>query len=176
MKKSHTGFYISWCYYDILFTDEAPLSAAAGLLISSKRRDRITLFLASQHWLPVSFMIDFKIWLITFSACQGLAPSYVLELLTIYEPLFSRRASGGALLMPALLHQLKQCSPSNHLSRNNSAVNTISHSFSILSQNPQKLQIDWIFLHTIGDFWTETMLVNVILNNWLLHQVNVCSL
>lgn len=39
-------------------------------------------------------MIDYKIWLITFSACQGSAASYVSDLLTIYELLFSVRASG----------------------------------------------------------------------------------
>lgn len=50
--------------------------------------------MAFLHWLLV-ILIDLKIWLITFSACQGLAPSYVLDLLTIYEPLFSRRAPGS---------------------------------------------------------------------------------
>lgn len=57
-------------------------------------RDCITLTLAFLHWLPV-IMIDLKFWLITFSGCQGLAPSYVLDLLTICEPLFCFRAPGS---------------------------------------------------------------------------------
>lgn len=48
-------------------------------------------------------MIDLKIWLITFSACQGLATSYIVDLLTIYEPLFNLRAFDSGPLVLALL-------------------------------------------------------------------------
>lgn len=64
--------------------------SSSRLLISSKRQDNIILILASLHWLPVSFMIDFKIWLITFSACQG--SQLYFGPLTVCEPL---RSLGG---------------------------------------------------------------------------------
>ncbi|KAF7645476.1 hypothetical protein LDENG_00204010, partial [Lucifuga dentata] len=40
----------------------------------------------SLHWLPVSFRINFKILLLVFKALHGLAPRYVSEMLSIYEP------------------------------------------------------------------------------------------
>ena len=73
-------------------------NAAARLLTGFNRRHHITPVLASLHWLPVRFRIDFKILLITFKARLGLAPSYVTEMLTPYEPVRSLRSSGGGLL------------------------------------------------------------------------------
>ena len=42
--------------------------SAARLLTRSRKYDHITPVLASLHWLPVCFRIDFKILLITFKA------------------------------------------------------------------------------------------------------------
>lgn len=55
--------------------------------------------LASLHWLPVFFRIDFKILLITFKVLQGLAPSYIAELPTTYEPSPSLGSLGRSLLV-----------------------------------------------------------------------------
>ncbi|KAF7656284.1 hypothetical protein LDENG_00044040, partial [Lucifuga dentata] len=49
--------------------------------------------LKALHWLPVSFCIDFKILLLVFKALHGLAPRYVSEMLSIYEPVRSLRSS-----------------------------------------------------------------------------------
>ncbi|KAF7641764.1 hypothetical protein LDENG_00272630, partial [Lucifuga dentata] len=62
------------------------------------RRHHITPILASLHWFPVQFRIEFKILLITFKALLGLAPSYITEILTPYEPVHSLRSSAGTLL------------------------------------------------------------------------------
>ncbi|KAF7649420.1 hypothetical protein LDENG_00141500 [Lucifuga dentata] len=59
-------------------------NAAARLLTRTKRREHITPILASLHWLPVHFRIQFKILLITFKATHGLAPSYISAFLTPY--------------------------------------------------------------------------------------------
>ena len=59
-------------------------NAAARLLTGFNRRHQIIPVLASFHWLPVHFRIDFKILLITFKA--RLAPSYITDMLTLYEP------------------------------------------------------------------------------------------
>lgn len=56
-------------------------------------RHHIIFTLASLHSLPVGFAIDFKIWLITFKACLGLAPGYsivntdpIWPLLAVLDP------------------------------------------------------------------------------------------
>jgi len=41
-------------------------NAAAGLLTATKKREHITPVLASLHWLPVRFTIDFKILMFVF--------------------------------------------------------------------------------------------------------------
>ena len=61
-------------------------NSAARLLTGFNRRQHITPILASLHWLPVCFRIDFKILLITFKACLGLALSYITDILIPYEP------------------------------------------------------------------------------------------
>uniref|UniRef100_A0A672YDQ4 Reverse transcriptase domain-containing protein n=1 Tax=Sphaeramia orbicularis TaxID=375764 RepID=A0A672YDQ4_9TELE len=73
-------------------------NAAARLLTGFSRHHHITPILASLHWLPVCFRIDFKILLITFKARMGLAPSYIQEMLVDYEPARSLRSSGRGLL------------------------------------------------------------------------------
>ena len=73
-------------------------NSAARLLTGFNRHQHITPILASLHWLPVCFRIDFKILLITFKARSGLAPSYIADILIPYEPARSLRSSGGALL------------------------------------------------------------------------------
>ena len=75
-------------------------NSAARLLTNTKKCEHITPILASLHWLPISFRIDFKILLTTFKARQGLAPGYITALLSPVEPGSGRclRSSGQALL------------------------------------------------------------------------------
>lgn len=70
----------------------------SSLLTKSNKRVHITPILASLHWLPVRFRIDFKILMITFKARMGLAPEYIIDCLVPYEPRRSLRSSGGSLL------------------------------------------------------------------------------
>ncbi len=56
-------------------------NAAARLLTRTKLHHHITPVLASLHWLPVYFRIDIEIILLTYKALNGLAPSYLTELL-----------------------------------------------------------------------------------------------
>ncbi len=74
-------------------------NAAARCLACFNRHHHITPFLASLQWLPLHFRINFKILLFTFKALQGRAPSYITELLTLYEPSHSVRSSGRSLLV-----------------------------------------------------------------------------
>ena len=77
---------------------QAVQNSAARLLTKTKYCDHITPVLASLHWLPVSFRIDFKILLMTFKAVHGLSPSYISDLLVPYTPVRNLRSSGSGLL------------------------------------------------------------------------------
>ena len=61
-------------------------NAAACILTRTRRFEHISPVLASLHWLPVKFRIDYKILLLTFKALHGLAPSYLNYLLFPYTP------------------------------------------------------------------------------------------
>jgi hypothetical protein len=60
--------------------------------ISELRRNEL-------HWLPVKDRIVFKILMITYKSLNGLAPSYVKDLLMSYTPTRSLRSSSQALLV-----------------------------------------------------------------------------
>ncbi len=89
------SFISSWLdYWNSLFTClnqkslarlQSVQNSAARLLTSTKKCDHITPVLASLHWLPVRFRIDFKILLITFKALNGLCPTYIADLLTAFS-------------------------------------------------------------------------------------------
>lgn len=73
-------------------------NAAARLLTGTRRRDHITPVLASLHWLPVRQRIDFKVLLFVFKALNGLAPSYISDLLSPYSNIRSLRSADQRLL------------------------------------------------------------------------------
>ncbi len=80
-------------------------NAAAHLLPYTKIQAHISSVLASLHRLPVTFRMDFKILLVTFTARHGSASSYMTDLLLPYEPEHSLRSSGW--LFPSLHSGLK---------------------------------------------------------------------
>ena len=49
------------------------------------RRDHITPYLQSLHWLPVECRIIFKILLLAYKCMNNLAPNYLSELITPYN-------------------------------------------------------------------------------------------
>lgn len=74
-------------------------NAAARLLTGANKREHITLILASLHWLPVGFQIDFKILLFVFKALNGLAPQYIEDLIQIYTTVRELRSEGQLQLV-----------------------------------------------------------------------------
>uniref|UniRef100_A0A8C6KAZ9 Reverse transcriptase domain-containing protein n=1 Tax=Nothobranchius furzeri TaxID=105023 RepID=A0A8C6KAZ9_NOTFU len=74
-------------------------NSAAHVLTKTRRREHITPVLETLHWLPVRFRIDFEILLTVFKCLNGLGPSYLSELLILYEPTWSQRSSGSRLLV-----------------------------------------------------------------------------
>lgn len=73
-------------------------NAAARLLTGTKKHAHISPVLASLHWLPVNFRIQFKILLIVFKALNGQAPSYISELINLQSTPPSLRSSNKILL------------------------------------------------------------------------------
>ncbi len=73
-------------------------NAAARFLTSAKKREHITSILSTLHWLPVRFGIDFKVALFVYKALKGLAPPYIIELLSPYVTSGPLRSSNQSLL------------------------------------------------------------------------------
>ena len=73
-------------------------NSAARILTRTRRREHIRPVLAGLHWLPVSHRIDFKILLTVFKAQHGLAPSYISDMLSFYDPARALRSTDAKLL------------------------------------------------------------------------------
>ncbi|KAK5918790.1 hypothetical protein CgunFtcFv8_022743 [Champsocephalus gunnari] len=73
-------------------------NAAARLLTHTKSWHHITPVLKELHWLPVSHRIHYKLLVLTFKALHHLAPLYLTDLLTLYQPPRSLRSSSAGLL------------------------------------------------------------------------------
>ncbi len=86
---------------------------AARLVTDCNRRDHITPYLKSLHWLPVRQRIDFKISLLMINCLNGTAPSYLTPLVTRYDPPTSlRRLSSRPELVVPRVNSKKYCSTS----------------------------------------------------------------
>lgn len=78
-------------------------NSAARLLTKTSRFCHITPVLASLHWLPIQARADFKVLLLTYKALNGLAPSYLTELLSPYIPSRPLRSlSSNLLVIPSI--------------------------------------------------------------------------
>ncbi len=74
-------------------------NAAARLLTGTRQYEHITPVLLSLHWLPVHFKIEFKIVLFVFKVLNGLAPSYLSNLLSLHSPARCLRSSNQKLVL-----------------------------------------------------------------------------
>lgn len=94
--------YCNSLYYGINSTTLTRLqivqNAAARLLKGTRKREHITPILASLHWLPVRFRVNFKIILFVYKCLNNLAPLYLSELLEHYNPSRDLRSGTQKLL------------------------------------------------------------------------------
>ncbi len=72
-------------------------NAAARVLTRSRKYDHITPILQSLHWLPIKFRISYKILLLAYKALNDLAPAYLTNLLSRYNPTRSLRSQNSEL-------------------------------------------------------------------------------
>ena len=61
-------------------------NACARLVYNESKFYHIPPLLVNLHWLPVRYRIEFKVLLITFKVLNGLAPSYLTQLVTYRPP------------------------------------------------------------------------------------------
>ena len=71
----------------------------ARLLSFTRKTEHITPILKELHWLPVAVRIEFKILILVFKAYHGIAPLYISDTITKYEPTRSLRSSSKRLLV-----------------------------------------------------------------------------
>ncbi len=82
-------------------------NAAARVLTRSRKYDHITPILQSLHWLPMKFCISYKI-LLAYKALNDLAPAYLTNLLSRYNPTRSLRSqNSGLLVVPRIAKSTK---------------------------------------------------------------------
>ncbi len=77
-------------------------NAAAGVLTRWNKYDHITQILQSLHWLTIKFRISYKIVLLAYKALNDLAPAYLTNLLSRYNPTRSLRSQNSGLLVVSL--------------------------------------------------------------------------
>ncbi len=83
-------------------------NAVARVLIRSRNYDHITPILQSLNWLPIKFRISYKILLLTYKALNDLAPAYLTNLLSRYNPTRSLRLqNSGLLVVPRIAKSTK---------------------------------------------------------------------
>ncbi len=81
---------------------------AARVLTRSRKYDNFTPILQSLHWLPINFCISYKILLLAYKALNNLAPAYLTNLLSCYNPTRSLRLqNSGLLVVPRIAKSTK---------------------------------------------------------------------
>src|SRR5258706_2866034 len=73
-------------------------NSLARVVLRCDRRDHITPALAELHWLPVEYLVEFKLASLTFRALNTGCPEYLRELLVDYRPARTPRSSSKDLL------------------------------------------------------------------------------
>ena len=74
-------------------------NSAARIVTFTRKFDHISPVLVDLHWLPVYYRVIFKLLLLTYKALNGLAPSYLSDLLTYRSSCYSLRSVSNRLLV-----------------------------------------------------------------------------
>ena len=73
-------------------------NAAARLICKSSKRDQITPILQDLNWLPLGYRCKFKLLMLVFKSLNGLAPSYLSDLIHPYIPRRCLRSANACLV------------------------------------------------------------------------------
>ena len=74
------------------------VNSAARLVMKKRKHDHITPVLRDLHWLPVKFRWQFKLAVLAYRHFEGTLPSYLSDILCVYQPSRSLRSSNERLL------------------------------------------------------------------------------
>ena len=69
-------------------------NTSARIITKTGKYDHITPVLKELHWLPIDARLEYKVLLLTFKAVHGLAPTYMSEMVSVYQPPRSLRSEG----------------------------------------------------------------------------------
>ena len=72
---------------------------AARLVLKCPKSSHASPLLQSLHWLPVEKRIGYKLALLCYKSLNGLSPSYLSDLLTIYTPSRQLRSSSDSHIL-----------------------------------------------------------------------------
>ena len=73
-------------------------NTAARLVVRERKSAHITPVLSNLHWLPVQQRVIFKLLLVTYKALNGIAPTYITDLLRRHIPARTLHSSSQNLL------------------------------------------------------------------------------
>jgi hypothetical protein len=71
---------------------------SARLITRTRKREHITPVLKQLHWLPVEYRPSYKILMYVFKALNGLAPTYIRDMVQKYHPARPLRSGSKSLL------------------------------------------------------------------------------
>ena len=74
-------------------------NTSARLITRTPRRDHITPILMQLHWLPIQQRLSYKILLYAYKAIRGNAPSYICDMVEVYQPRRALRSASKSLLV-----------------------------------------------------------------------------
>ncbi len=96
------------CIFNKQATDSTKC-CGARVLTRSRKYDHITPILQSSARLPIKFRISYKILLLAYKALNDLAPAYLTNLLSRYNPTRSLRSqNSGLLVVPRIAKSTKE--------------------------------------------------------------------
>ena len=101
-KLDYCNSILSGIHNDLLSKLKVAQNNAARVVLKKKRRDHASPLLTKLHWLPVERRITYKLTTLCYKCLNGLAPSYLSELLIPYVPSRQLRSSSDTtrLTMP----------------------------------------------------------------------------
>ena len=76
----------------------------ARILLKKSRYEHATPLLLELHWLPVKSRIDYKIATLIFKCLDKSAPTYLMQLIQLHEPVLNLRSGNKKLLVEKTAH------------------------------------------------------------------------
>ena len=90
---------LAGCPKYLLFKLQKVQNNAARLVLRCSKSSHATPMLQSLHWLPIENRIVYKLSLLCYKSLNGLAPSYLANLLNVYTPSRQLRSSSDSHIL-----------------------------------------------------------------------------